>query len=464
METVDANKINIFVPVDYRAPAEWVLKWIFTEILHLEVICLAHAGDRIEIRFQGKVLSIACDFFRLNKPFWLQPGSLVIEPREDWMDVDRTLAADLTARSIPVLWGHQGFLHTAQGNGQLHLDVIGSIFFMLSRYEELVKASRDQNDRFPAAASLAVERGFLYRPIVDEYIEILWSAMLKVWPQLTRPLTAGAMVVTCDVDEPYERWISSPWLLAQGLAGALLRRRSVGCASRRLKNAWCSRRGRFQFDPNWNFAWYMSTLESHGHRGIFYFIPTSGTTQFDCTYSLTERRMQELLKSLSDRGHQIGMHGSYTTYRNAALMKRERMSLIDACRSAGAAAAVRGNRQHYLRWDAGQTADHLEHAGFTYDSSGGYADNPGFRYGTTRTFPMWSWIRQAPLKLRQHPLILMEGSVISYLKLGYSAEAFDLMRRLKKAALKYGDFTMLWHNSSLSTTEDVGLFSQILAA
>ena len=464
MGELDTDKIKIFVPADYFEPAEWVLKWIFNEILRLEVIFAAHADDCIDIRFREKVLSISCDFFRLNKPCWLQPGSLVIESREDWMDVDQTLAADLTAKSVPILWGHPGFLHTPQGDGQLRLDVIGSIFFMLSRYEELVKATRDQNDRFPAAASLAVERGFLYRPIVDEYVEILWSAMMKVWPQLPRSSAAGAMVVTCDVDEPYERWISSPWLLAQGLAGALLRRRSVSCAGRRLKNAWYSRRGRFQFDPNWNFTWYMRTLESHGHRGIFYFIPTSGSTQFDCTYSLTERRMQELLKLVSARGHQIGMHGSYTTYRNAALLKRERTSLINACTSAGAAAAVSGNRQHYLRWDASQTADHLEHAGFTYDSSGGYPDNPGFRYGTARTFPMWSWVRQRPLKLRQHPLIVMEGSVISYLKLGYSAEAFDLMRVLKKTALKYGDFTMLWHNSSLSTPEDVDLFREILVA
>ena len=73
-------------------------------------------------------------------------------------------------------------------------------------------------------------------------------------------------------------------------------------------------------------------------------------------------------------------------------------------------------------------------------------------------------MQQAPLKLRQHPLILMECSVISYLKLGHTPEAFDLMRRLKKAALKYGDFTMLWHNSSFSTPDDVRLFSEILAA
>lgn len=464
MGTRDADRISVFIPAAYLAPAEWVLTWIFTEILRLGAICLPHAGDRIEIRFRGKVLSLSCDFFHLNKPFWLQPNSLVVKPREDWIDVDRTLAVNLTARSVPVLWGQPGFLHTAQGHGQLRLDVIGSIFFMLSRYEELIIASRDQNDRFPAAASLAVERGFLYRPIVDEYIEILWSAMLKVWPQLTRPPVVGNMVVTCDVDEPYERWISGPLLLAQGLAGALLRRRSIGCAGRRIKNAWCSRRGRFDYDPNWNFAWYMSTLESLGHRGIFYFIPTSGRTQFDCTYSLTEPRMQALLRSMSDRGHRIGMHGSYATYRNASLLKRERSSLIDACRRAGAATAVSGNRQHYLRWDAGQTADHLEHAEFADDSSGGYPDNPGFRYGTSRSFPMWSWIRQAPLKLRQRPLILMEGSVISYLKLGHGAQAFDLMRNLKKAALAYGDFTMLWHNSSLSTPEDVALFNQLLKA
>lgn len=464
MGMLDADKINIFIPAAYLTPVKWVLTWIFTEIFHLDSVCLPHAGDRIEIRFQGKALLLPCDFFRLNQPVWLQPDSLVIAPREDWSDVGRTLAANLTARSVPVLWGQQGFRMTAQGHGQLYLDAIGSIFFMLSRYEELVQASRDRHGRFPAAASLAVERGFLYRPIVDEYIEILWSAMLKVWPHLTRPRATGNMVVTCDVDEPYERWISSPLLLAKGLAGALLRQRSISRASRRLKNAWCSRHGRFEYDPNWNFAWYMSTLESLGHRATFYFIPTSGRTQFDCTYSLTEPRMQALLRSISDRGHLIGMHGSYATYRNAPLLRRERMALIDACRSAGIDTAVSGNRQHYLRWDAGQTADHLEHAEFTDDSSGGYPDNPGFRYGTSRAFPMWSWMRQAPLTLRQRPLILMEGSVISYLKLGHGARAFDLMRDLKKAALKYGDFTMLWHNSSLSTPEDVALFSQLLQA
>lgn len=464
MESPAQDRMVVLLPAAWRLAAEWVLRWILGEVLKLDAIYLDQPGGSVEIRLRGKVLSLPCDFFDQNMPAWLQQGSLVAGACPDWQGVRGSLDANLTGNSIPVLWGRDGFTRTAQGDGRLHLDVVGSVFFMLSRYEEMVKPERDQHDRFPGAASMAARRGFAYRPIVDEYIEILWAAMLSIWPQLTRPRAAGETVVTCDVDEPYERYTKTPWLLAQGVGGALLRRRSLSCAIRRMKNAWYCRRGRFEFDPNWNFPWYMSTLEARGLRGHFYFIPTPGNTELDCMYSLTEARMQELLGSMSARGHQIGMHGSYGTFRDGALVARERQSLIGACCSAGAQDAVNGNRQHYLRWDAGQTADHLDNAGFEYDSSGGYADVPGFRYGTARAFPMWSWKKQQALALRQHPLILMENSVISYLKLGYTPEAFDLMRQLKHAALRYGNFTMLWHNSSFSTPEDFTFFTELLAA
>lgn len=410
------------------------------------------------------MLTVACDFFRLNQPVWLQSHSLVREPVRDWTGVGRTLDANLLSGSIPVLWGREGFVRTEQGDAHLQLDVFGSIFFMLSRYEELVKAERDQYGRFPAAASLAVRQGFLHRPIVDEYIEILWSALIRVWPGLTRKTGAGKMWVTCDVDEPYERWIRNPWLLAQGIGGALVRKRSLSGAVKRIKNAYFSRQGKYGFDPHWTFDWYMSRLEEHGCKGAFYFIPTAGNTQYDCMYSLAENRMQALLKSISDRGHEIGMHGSFKTFQDGALITRERQTLIAACRSAGAVADVSGNRQHYLRWDARQTADHLDEAGFAYDTSGGFPYDPGFRYGTARAFPMWSWVKQAPLKLRQRPLIMLESAVINSLNLGYTDEAFEAIERVKNAALKYGDFTLIWHNSRFTEPGDFTLFTRILAA
>lgn len=452
------------MPASCRRPAEWVLAWIFAEVLGLDAVCSEHAGDGFEIRFQGKVLAVAGDFFRLNMPVWLRADSLVVEAATDWLDVGDTLDANLLSASIPVLWGRPGFVRTERGDGHLYLDVFGSIFFMLSRYEEVIKAERDQYDRFPADASLAVGRDFLHRPIVDEYIEILWSAMLCLWPGLTRKPGAGKMWVTCDVDEPYERWIRNPWLLAQGVGGSLVRRRSLSGAVGRIRNAWHSRQGKYHLDPHWTFDWYMGRLEENGCQGAFYFIPTPGNTPYDCIYSLAEKRMQALLKSISDRGHEIGVHGSFKTFRDGALVARERRTLIDACDSAGAVADVRGNRQHYLRWDARETADHLDQAGFAYDTSGGFPYNPGFRYGTARSFPMWSWIKQQPLKLRQRPLIMMESAVINSLGLGYTDEALDAMKRIKKAALRYGDFTMLWHNSRFTEAGDSSLFTRILAA
>ena len=127
---------------------------------------------------------------------------------------------------------------------------------------------------------------------------------------------------------------------------------------------------------------------------------------------------------------------------------------------------MRGNRQHYLRWDVFQTADHLETAGYEYDSTGAFADRPGFRYGTSQPFTMWSWKKQGSLTLKQRPLILMECSVIDerYMGLGYSEEARLLMLSLKKNALAYGgDFTILWHNSHLSTSLDKKFFTELLS-
>jgi len=107
----------------------------------------------------------------------------------------------------------------------------------------------------------------------------------------------------------------------------------------------------------------------------------------------------------------------------------------------------------------------LASAGLKYDTSGSFADRPGFRYGTARPFPMWDWQANRPLALRQRPLILMECSVIAdrYMGLGYSPEAWDVMTRLKERALMFGgDFTFLWHNSHLMNPEDWAFFEGLM--
>ena len=51
----------------------------------------------------------------------------------------------------------------------VHADIIASTYFLVSRYEEMMRRDvRDAHGRFPGRESLPYRAGFLHRPIVDE--------------------------------------------------------------------------------------------------------------------------------------------------------------------------------------------------------------------------------------------------------------------------------------------------------
>lgn len=90
---------------------------------------------------------------------------------------------------------------------------------------------------------------------------------------------------------------------------------------------------------------------------------------------------------------------------------------------------------------------------------------PGFRFGTSKEFSMWGWRSQTKLKLKQHPLIVMECSVISdaYMGLGYGEETKVLMVQLKQASQALGgNFVLLWHNSQLQADKQINMFKEII--
>jgi hypothetical protein len=69
---------------------------------------------------------------------------------------------------------------TKSGNGiNLELDILGSSFFMITHYEEVVKIDQDHLDRFLAKAFLAYQENFL-----NEYLESLWACLHELWPTL----------------------------------------------------------------------------------------------------------------------------------------------------------------------------------------------------------------------------------------------------------------------------------------
>lgn len=432
---------------------------VFEEFLGLDYSYSINESEWVSLECEGQYLKMPLLFPSIGAVSWLEPESLPVLP----LQIMAPDAIGLVERSpLPILFGG-GQIVICANEIQLGIDLWGTFFFMLSRYEEILHYGRDVHDRFLGIDSLAYKAGFLNRPIVDEYVELLWTCMLRLWPGLQRQRRTGRVFVTCDVDLPYDSAVKNPATLARRIAGDMVRTGSVKEPLKRMRNWISTRRGDYRFDPYDTFDWYLNACERAGRQSAFYFIAERSV--LNAYYDVTEPRIQALLRTLNGRGHEIGLHGSYDSYRSAERLKRERQRLLAACAMAGVDTPIAGNRQHYLRWAADETPDHLDAAGFEYDTTGSYADLPGFRYGTAIAFTMWSWKKNAHLKIRQRPLIVMETSVIAtaYMGLGYTHTSINLMESLKRKALAHGgDFVLLWHNSHLTTSEDREFFTQLI--
>lgn len=457
--------LEIHYPTSNQEAVDWILSVIFGEFLGIEYIARPCMEKGYSLQLNGKRLDLADSLFPQLQESWLVGEPAFKIPLAQWDAAKSGLSVPLTNPSLPIVFGEPS-ITIEPDRIDCHIDILGTAFYFLSRYEEMVVKERDKYDRFPATASLACKTGLLERPLIDEYIEVLWACMKRLWPALERKTRQGKIRISCDVDMPYDCSTKTAMAFVKGLAVDVLKRRNVGLASQRLQNYFSTQRGNFTYDPYNTFAWYMDACERRGHQAAFYFITDHSSKTMDGCYQMSEPRIEDLLQRIAERGHEIGTHASFNTFRDGKQMAGERQRLIDTCDKLRIDASAKGNRQHYLRWDTSQTPDHIDASGYEYDTTGAFADQPGFRYGTSRPFTMWSWKKLKPLRIKQRPLILMECSVIAdrYMGLGYSDEAMNLMLSLKEKSLAYGgDFTLLWHNSHFSTEWDKKFFTDLIA-
>ena len=197
------------MPTSYREEREYIIKILLETFLGLDYHIQVREITHTEICMETEKRLILPDvLFNFPKTKWLTAESLPKQPLERINCGYSSLDLNLISRNLPVIYGEthkeSGGLFRKIPNGglELSIDIVGSAFFMLSRYEEIIKADRDEHNRFPATASLAYQEGFLERPIVDEYVEILWAAMSRLWPNLKRKQKAFSIQVSHDVDSP----------------------------------------------------------------------------------------------------------------------------------------------------------------------------------------------------------------------------------------------------------------------
>ena len=340
------------------------------------------------------------------------------------------------------------------------IDVFGLIFFMLSRVEELDRSKLDSHGRFAATSSKAYQHGFLERPIVDEYVEFLWCLMKYLWPELERKENHPEIIVGCDVDIPYDCSTKSLKKIIRSSAGDILKRKSFTLPITRLIRYLkykIDNEVSLIYDKNYTFDWYMDVVEKAGLKATFFFI-ADGTDGKSGCYDINEKIIKSLISNIIERGHNIGLHGSYDSYNDFEMMFFQKLKLEQVIRSLGFSNSIELSRQHYLRWDVNVTPDYLNEIGIKIDYSGGYADHSGFRYGTGKLFNSFSLTKNSIIDLKIQPLIIMEGSIFGYQKKPYNLSTRNYMEELKNKSLEYGNFSLLWHNSHFYKKKDKEFF------
>lgn len=368
-------------------------------------------------------------------------------------------------KDIPILYGHDQ-CQFKDKRIYCGIDIFASSFFMLSRWEEYANSTRDQHNRFPASVSLAYRHGFLLRPIVNEYVEMLWNMLTKLGYDQPRKSRQFEVKVSHDIDVPYRYAFQPFYTLPRSIAGELLRRREWGAP---FSMPWQYAKSRFapeKCDPYYTFDQIMDISEAHNLVSAFYFIADHSAGKIDGDYDIFHPRIQQLMKHIADRGHEIGVHGSYNSYNDLKQYQRELDRLKQSCQKVGIEQSCWGSRQHFLRWHSPQTPQLLNEASVDYDTTCGYADHIGFRCGTCYEFPMFDFQRKEMLSVVQRPLILMECSLLDkrYMHLPIT-EALQLGLQLKSIVEKYhGLFTLLWHNTRFLLREEVKIYKTLLSS
>ncbi len=459
--------IRVSVPETYLPERRYIIQTLLGEFLGLPTMIEPRPATETVLEVAGHParLTVADGLFALPEDLWLQPESLPRLPLREWRVQAELPEARLCAESLPILYSDaepdQPLLQFRDHAACLRLDVFGSCFFMLTRYEECVVPDRDSHNRFPAHASLAYRGGFLTRPIVNEYLEVLWAVMQRLWGVLKRREYTYRVVPTHDVDWPAVGY-RVPWGLAlRGALGDVFKRRAFGSGIGRVSAKLLSR---FDSDPANTFDWLMRTSEAYRLQSEFYFIADHTAGIRDGVYTLKDDYIRNLLRSIHERGHIVGLHPSYETYRRPEQVRREFEQLRVAAHALGIQQPRWGGRQHYLRWENPTTWQAWDDAGLDYDSTLSYADHAGFRCGVCYEYPVFNLQKRQTLRLRERPLIVMEGTLFDYMGLSYE-DALQLLSWLGRRCRLYGgELVLLWHNSYLLTRRHKEVYLQSLLA
>lgn len=345
---------------------------------------------------------------------------------------------------VPILFGDET-TETIGDTLVLHADIIAGTYYLISRYEEMVRRQvRDPHNRFPGKESLPYKAGFIDRPIIEEWGLILRNKLREAGLKVSEPPQEIRKVyLTHDVDQ------IAHYRNFRGMMGGVLRGIK---RPKEAKQAIKSFFGGLIFDPWYTFP-YLFKLDhelrqkmGENRCEIITFIRSySGKRKEDKPIvNLAHPDYQTLIRYIRRKKVSIGLHISYEAGCNPGLIPEEKRKLEKFTKK-----EIRYNRNHFLNNREPEDFEYLISSGITDDFSMGYADMAGFRLGTSKAVQWINPAKKVLTNLILHPLLIMDCTLHEKRYMYMNAhDAYQYCTNLIETVSKFnGEVTLLWHNT-----------------
>lgn len=345
---------------------------------------------------------------------------------------------------IPILFG-EPVIEEVDGRVFIHADLVASTFFLITRYEEMVRHDvRDGHGRFIGKESLPYKAGFISRPVVDEYGALLRKCLRKVGVNVEEPNAGFSHInLTHDVDVP---WIKYSLIEAlKRFGGELIHQHSF------ISYPFLNILGHPEKDPYYTFPALIETDNSVSEAESIYFIKSGGHIHpEDAKPYIMDKGFCKLMVLLDKSEATLGYHVSYEAGINTKKISEELKVLKRVTNR-----DIKKSRNHYLASREPSDYEELIKNGITDDYTMAYADVAGFRLGTCRPV---RWINPETGKvtdLTLHPMTIMDVTLTEKQYMGLNEnECHQYGDTLIESVFRYGgEVTLLWHNNPESGNE-----------
>lgn len=339
--------------------------------------------------------------------------------------------------------------------------------FVRSEMEWLDRTKRDCYAATSSQTSCLSPNLMLRQPIVDE-CRIKAGSVKPSWPNGA----SFAVCLTHDVDHvtwgaPQGHWKRFWNHLRNGDCFRNARAaRGLRSAAVELGRAVMRRR---MPDSLHCYEQWLHLEEQVGARSTFLFLPDCpGKPHYtDGTYRYADRivfdgqscSVGEMMRELHRRGWEVGLHASWHSFDSVDEMQRQKEQIERAID-----ASVVSVRHHYLHFDIRCTPWVHSRAGLRVDSSLGFNDDIGFRFGTSYPWHLHDSATDGESNVLELPLVIQDKCLIRHVAQGNATSALEwasvVIDRLEAVG---GVLTLLWHPCTIRHTVYVEVYAQLLA-